>query len=161
MSHNNHLASRCIKYLDVVVSAASEMQSSLRTLAVRFPANTDLLPAIQQLLAEHNIQAACILTCVGSLTSAVLRYANMNEPTTLRGHFEIVSLVGTLDSKGGHLHLSIADNTGRTIGGHMMPLGNLVYTTVELVIGVLEQIQFTRGPVPDSQWDELIIQKTS
>lgn len=36
-----------------------------------------------------------MLTCVGSLTRAVLRFANQEEAVTLEGHFEIVvSLTG-------------------------------------------------------------------
>lgn len=63
---------------------------------------------------------------------------------TLHEKFEIVSLVGTLQASGEcHLHLSIADKSGKVIGGHMMD-GCLVNTTAEVVIGALSGLQFFR-----------------
>jgi predicted DNA-binding protein with PD1-like motif len=43
--------------------------------------------------------------------------ANANSTTILKdSHFEIVSLVGTLAVNGAHLHISISDPHGKTIG---------------------------------------------
>jgi len=68
-----------------------------------------------------------VLTCVGSLTRAVIRLAGQPEATTFDGKREIVSLVGTLALDGDHLHIAVSDSTGRTIGGPLME-GSLVYT---------------------------------
>jgi len=46
-----------------------------------------------------------------------------------KGHFEIVSLVGTLDPDGQHhLHISISDANGNVFGGHVLS-DHIVYTT--------------------------------
>jgi predicted DNA-binding protein with PD1-like motif len=57
---------------------------------------------------------------------------------------------------GSHLHLAISDSTGRTIGGHLVD-GNLVYTTMEIVIGVLEDLDFRRELDPASTYNELVV----
>lgn len=44
-----------------------------------------------------------------------------------------------LDATGEHLHLAVSDENGIMCGGHMMP-GCTVRTTLELVIGELEQV---------------------
>ena len=41
---------------------------------------------------------------------------------------------GLLSVNGNHVHISVSDSTGRTIGGHLLD-SNLVYTTLEVVIG--------------------------
>jgi predicted DNA-binding protein with PD1-like motif len=71
---------------------------------------------------------------VGSLTQYNIRFANQPEGSKAEGHFEVVSLTGLLSTEGNHVHLSVSDSTGRTIGGHLLD-SNLVYTTLEVVIG--------------------------
>ncbi|SMB96525.1 protein of unknown function DUF296 [Hymenobacter roseosalivarius DSM 11622] len=131
----------------------------MRTYVLRLTPGQDVR---QQLLASvqaHQIQAATMVTGVGSLTTVRLRLANQAEATEYKGHFEVVSLVGTLSVNGSHLHLAVADSTGRTIGGHLVD-GNLVYTTMELVIGVLEKLDFRREPDPVSTYQELVVYPT-
>ena len=58
---------------------------------------------------ERKINAAVVLSAVGSLTNVSLRFANQKNPETLKGHFKIVSLSGTLGAvSGSHLHMSVA-----------------------------------------------------
>ena len=71
------------------------------------------------------MRAGIVLTCVGSLTRAVIRLADQPQGTTFEGKHEIVSMVGTFSPDGDHLHLSISDATGRTVGGHLLE-GSLV-----------------------------------
>ena len=99
-----------------------------------------------------------MLTGVGSLTDVTLRLANQEGPTTYRGHFEIVSLVGTLSVNGSHLHLSVSDSTGRTIGGHLLD-GCKIYTTAELLIGVMPSLAYVREPDPTFGYRELMVRK--
>lgn len=115
----------------------------MRTYALRLKPGQDLRREINAFVEQHQIRAGAMVTCVGSLTQATLRLANQEQPTVYHGHFEIMSLVGTLSTNGGHLHLAVSDSTGRTIGGHLLD-GNLVYTTAELVIGVLQELDFRR-----------------
>lgn len=117
----------------------------------------DLSERIAALARERDLRAAWIVTCVGSLTEVHLRFANREAGTRLRGHFEIVSLVGTLSTAGAHLHLSVADEEGRVVGGHLLGKGNRVYTTAELVIGYTDEVAFDRAFDPDSGYRELVV----
>ncbi|MGZ3727371.1 MAG: PPC domain-containing DNA-binding protein [Pseudobdellovibrio sp.] len=99
---------------------------------------------LEAFVAEKNIKAAVIISAVGSLTKASLRFANQEKSKVLTGHFEIVSLSGTLSSTGGsHLHMSISDEEGKTTGGHLTE-GSVIYTTLEVAIGELTDVEFTR-----------------
>ncbi len=132
--------------------------SSLKTISVRLLPGQDLKTELDRLVQAYQIQAGVLLTGVGSLTDVSLRLANQDGATVHRGHFEIVSLVGTLSVNGSHLHLAVSDSTGRTTGGHLMP-GNLIYTTAELVIGILPDVVYTREPDPTFGYRELVIRQ--
>ncbi|WP_092741489.1 PPC domain-containing DNA-binding protein [Hymenobacter psychrophilus] len=139
-----------------VTSAAAAVSSPLRTYALRLRPGQDLRRELLAFAQVHNLRAACILTGVGSLTTTTLRLANQEGPTVYQGHFEIVSLVGTLSVNGSHLHLSVADSTGRTLGGHLLD-GNSIYTTAELVIGELPALDFRRETDPTFGYQELVV----
>ncbi len=128
----------------------------MQSLAIRLHPGQDILAELEHLAQERAIEAACVLTCVGSLTSAVLRYANQNEATQLDGHFEIVSLTGVLSRHGSHFHISIADTTGKTIGAHLLP-GSKVYTTAEIVLAIFPEYSFARTFDPQTGYPELEI----
>lgn len=122
--------------------------------SVRLHPGQDLIIELDQLIKTHDIEAACILTCVGSLTTAVLRFANQEETQQLSGHFEIVSLTGVMSKHGSHYHIAIADEQGRTYGAHLME-GCSVYTTAEIVIGIIPNCSFLRGFDPQTGYPEL------
>jgi uncharacterized protein len=126
----------------------------LKTYAFRLRPGQDLRSSLEIFAHENNILAGFILTCVGSLRVAALRMANQPATTLLEGKFEIVSLVGTLGPDGPHLHISISDSTGRTLGGHLQE-GSLIYTTAEVVLGDLEELVFKRPIDPQTTYDEL------
>lgn len=102
------------------------------------------------------MRAGAVVTCVGSLTAARLRFAGRSEPTDLVGPFEIVSLVGTLDPAGGHLHVCLADRDGNAVGGHLLD-GCPVYTTAEAVVAELTGLEFDREPDPATGYRELVV----
>jgi predicted DNA-binding protein with PD1-like motif len=137
-------------------SSVALPSSSMRSYALRLAPGQDVRQQLQAFVQANQLKAATIVTGVGSLTTARLRLANQEGPTEYRGHFEVVSLVGTLSVNGSHLHLAISDSTGRTIGGHLVD-GNLVYTTMEIVIGVLEDLDFRRELDPASTYNELVV----
>ena len=131
--------------------------SSLRAYALRLQPSADLRETLQTFIAQQAIAAGAVLTCVGSLTVVALRLANQEGATEYRGHFEIVSLVGTLSASGGsHLHLSVADSTGRTWGGHLLT-GCQVYTTAEIVLVALPELAFTREVDTTFGYRELVV----
>ena len=76
----------------------------------------------------------------------------------MNGHFEIVSLSGTVSINGDHLHMSISDSTGKTTGGHLLE-GNIIYTTAEIIIGENKDLVFTREKDGTTSWPELQIRK--
>lgn len=129
---------------------------TLIPIAFRLSPGQDLLESLSIMVQSKQMQAACILTCLGSLTEASIRFADSSEPTLLPGPFEIVSMSGTLSTLGSHVHLAISDQQGMTYGGHLMP-GCLVYTTAEIVLGILPDTQFLRSFDPHSGYDELEI----
>src|SRR6187200_2344706 len=109
----------------------------------RLKPGEDLRKSIEAIVKEKNIEAGWINTCVGSLTDYTIRFANQQQGTHGSGHFEIVSLTGTVSVNGSHLHISISDSTGKTIGGHLLE-GCIVYTTAEIIIGESKTMLFKR-----------------
>ncbi|MBO0930399.1 PPC domain-containing DNA-binding protein [Fibrella aquatilis] len=136
----------------------SAQPSAMTTLSFRLKPGQDLKLALDELVQNQHIAAGTLLTCVGSLTDVSLRLANQDGPTHYQGHFEIVSLVGTLAASGSHVHLSVSDSTGRTLGGHLM-VGCKVYTTAEIVVGILPDVVFSREPDPTFGYRELVVRK--
>ena len=114
----------------------------------------DLRKSIEAFVKEKNIIAGWINTCVGSLTDYTIRFANQQEGNNGSGHFEIVSLTGTVSVSGSHLHISISDSTGKTIGGHLLD-GCKIYTTAEIVIGSTTAYEFKRVKDGTTEWEEL------
>ena len=128
----------------------------MKVFTLRLEPEQDLRKELDKFTKENNIQAGVIITCVGSLKQAVLRYSDMEEGIKLTGKFEIVSFVGTLSQDGSHLHMTISDETGKTIGGHIKP-GCIIYTTAEIVIGELEDRKFAREMDEKTGYKELKI----
>jgi hypothetical protein len=93
---------------------------------------------------------------VGSLRELNIRPANQKELLHLQGHYEIVSLTGTFADQGknNHIHISVSDSTGNTIGGHLVD-GNIIYTTAEIVLLNNKDINFTRVIDPETTFYEL------
>lgn len=115
----------------------------MEILALRLHPEQDLKIELDQLVEKHGVEAACILTCVGSLTVASLRFANQEVVQKLEGHFEIVSLTGVMSKHGSHYHIAIADEQGKNYGAHLME-GCKVYTTAEIIIGIVPNCSFLR-----------------
>lgn len=126
--------------------------------AFRLKPGQDLKTEIQNLVNERQIKAGWISTCVGSLTDYTIRFANQSEGSTGSGHFEIVSLTGTVSINGSHLHIIISDSTGKTSGGHLLN-GCKIYTTAEIVILSSNDIVFKREKDGTTPWEELKVEQ--
>jgi uncharacterized protein len=129
-----------------------------KTHAFRLKPGHDLKKEIEAYLKSNNIQAGWINCGVGSLTDYNIRFTNQPEGSKGAGHFEIVSLIGTVSVNGSHIHISISDSTGKTIGGHLLD-SNVVYTTAEIVIQESGDFVFTREKDGSTPWEELQIKK--
>mmetsp|Transcript_19180 Transcript_19180/g.22097 ORF Transcript_19180/g.22097 Transcript_19180/m.22097 type:complete len:199 (-) Transcript_19180:415-1011(-) len=110
--------------------------------------------------------SAFILTAVGSLRDVTLRLANAdansvggkggggNDIRRWTERFEIVSLVGTFARGGGvHIHASLSDAKGHTIGGHLIE--GTIFTTCEVVMGTAKGVSFSRELDEDTGFKEL------
>jgi uncharacterized protein len=126
----------------------------LKSHAIRLKPGNDLKRELETYVAQNNIRAGWIASCVGSLTRYNLRFANQPSGSTGSGHFEILSLSGTVSISGLHLHISISDTTGKTIGGHLLD-SNIVYTTAEIIIQEDDSFVFTRAIDGTTPWPEL------
>ena len=127
--------------------------------AFRLKPGEDLKTGIQNLVNEKQIKAGWVSTGVGSLTNYQVRFANQPNGSTDSGHFEIVSLTGTVSTNGSHLHISLSDSTGKTIGGHLME-GCKIYTTAEIVILSSNEFVFKREKDGTTPWEELQVVPT-
>jgi len=132
--------------------------SKIQAFTFRLKPKQDLFKEIESFINEKGIEAGSILACVGSLTTATLRLANSVTYDTFKGPFEIVSLTGTVSTHGSHLHISISDGDGPTIGGDLVE-GCLIYTTAEIVILDFPEIVYKREPCEASGHSELVIKK--
>ncbi|STR43904.1 regulator of ECF transporter operon [Klebsiella michiganensis] len=95
--------------------------SAARYYALRLLPGDEVFSRLRAFIQEQHIQAAWIAGCTGSLSHAALRFAGQDETTFLTGTYEVISLNGTLEWQGEHLHLAISDPQGAMLGGHMMP----------------------------------------
>lgn len=129
----------------------------MKTYALRLRPKEDLKAVLDSFAEKHNLEAACVVTCVGSLQKAALRFANQEQSVLLEGKFEIVSLTGVISIYGSHYHIAISDGEGRTFGAHLMD-GSEIYTTAEIVLAELENFRFLRTFDPQTGYPELEIQ---
>lgn len=101
-----------------------------------------------------------MLTAIGSLKQATIRFADQKVSTVLKEKLEILSINGTLSIYGIHLHIALSDKQGKTIGGHL-DCGCIIYTTAEIVIGTSEELTFLRTVDEQTGFMELEIRHNS
>ena len=132
----------------------------MKVVPLRLQPGEDLRQALETWMGEQEELAGCVISGIGSLSVAQLRFAGAAEATTIQGELEILSLSGSLSPDGAHLHIALADSSGAVIGGHLCA-GSLVRTTAELVIGLLPEWQFWRERDPATGYAELRISPRS
>jgi predicted DNA-binding protein with PD1-like motif len=129
----------------------------MRQFIFRLRPAQDLKKELQKFVKENDIRAGFIVTCVGSLKRATLRFAE-EDIQTFEECFEIVSLVGTLSQDGVHLHISLSDKNGKVIGGHLKEKC-LIHTTAEIVVGESSRYVFHRKFDNQTGFKELEVAK--
>jgi predicted DNA-binding protein with PD1-like motif len=116
-------------------------------------------------IPENRGGSAFVITAVGSLKDVTLRLANasrtdggQNDANDIKRYmrrFEIVSLTGTFSRNDGcHIHISLADAEGNTIGGHLVD--GVVFTTCEVVLGTADGVEFLREMDRETGYRELV-----
>lgn len=136
----------------------------MKILPIRLTPGQDLRKALEAAVRDQGCQAAFVLSGIGSLVDARIRFAGANEPLLIRGDSEILSLSGTVgvgaqgDAGQGHshLHMAVAAATGEVFGGHVAP-GCRVRTTAEILLALLPEWSFTREQDGVTGYVELVV----
>ncbi|MCU0764676.1 MAG: DNA-binding protein [Burkholderiaceae bacterium] len=132
----------------------------MQTWVLRLSPGVDPVESLLDACKENGWTAAFVISGVGSLAGAALRFAAQPEPAEIAGPLELVSLSGTLSLDGPHLHASVSDSQGNVFGGHLRP-GSKVRTTAEILVAVLPDVVFRRRPDPRTGQRELIVEPRS
>ena len=125
---------------------------------LRLEPGDEVVKSVSNYCFANGIAAGSIISAVGSLTMCVIRYAHQTEHASHEGHFEVLSLSGMVSKSSHHVHISIADGSGKCVGGHL--IGGIVYTTLEIAILSYHDVVFSRGPCALSGYDELEINES-
>jgi len=117
----------------------------MKTYAVRLLPDQDLMKELEKIVVKYNIKAGFIISCLGSLKKAHLRMPGGKTFQNFEGQFEILCLNGTLSVNGSHLHVAMSVfPDGNVLGGHLLEEGCTIATTAEIIIGTLDDAEFTR-----------------
>lgn len=130
--------------------------SAARFYTLRLLPGTDVVEEMRAFIEKNGIEAAAIVSSVGSLSEANIRFADRSEGSLMKGVYEVIFFGGTLDAQKHHLHLSIADQDGRMWGGHMLN-GCITRTTMEIVVMELTDVVYKREKCPVSTYNELVV----
>ena len=133
--------------------------SYIKAHVLRLKPDQDLYKELADYITKNKIKAAFILSCVGSLKEINIRLASGKTFLSKKENFEIVSLVGCISLQRTHLHISLSDYQGNAIGGHLLDQNNFIFTTAEIVLGELPQLEFTEEKCELSGWPELKVCK--
>lgn len=124
----------------------------MRELAFRLQKGDDLRVCIEEKCT--NINTAVVLSGVGCVYHAHFRLAKAQDYYDKAEDYEIVSLTGTISKGQAHIHISLSDDKGNVIGGHLEK-GCLINTTCEVVLGILEEYESNREFDENTGYDEI------
>lgn len=130
----------------------------MHTLPIRLQPGSDLRASLEALVRDQAHGAGFVVSGIGSLHGAVLRYADQASAATLDGPMEIVSISGSISADGAHLHMAVSDGAGRVWGGHV-GYGNIVRTTVEALIVTLPEWSLSREHDLRTGYPELVVRR--
>ena len=133
--------------------------ASLPLEPLRLKPGVDLRHSLEAHAKERG-ESGFVLAGIGSLSVGQIRMAGADEPSTLAGPLEVLSLSGAIGPDGVHLHLSVSDATGKVTGGHLAH-GSQVLTTMELVIVRLMDWSLGREWDAATGYPELVVRKGS
>jgi predicted DNA-binding protein with PD1-like motif len=134
----------------------------MQTLPIRLNPGDDLRAAIEAAVRGADCHAAFVISGIGSLSTAGLRFAGADQPRRFHGDIEILSLAGSIAVDGAHssshLHMALSTASGEVFGGHVMS-GCIVRTTAEILLALLPEWAFSRVPDAATGYLELEVAK--
>ena len=113
------------------------------TLTLHLEPGQDLRLSLSEVALQKQI-SGFLLGVVGNLSKASFQCPGRDNPTVLVGELEIITLNGTFDADGVHLHLSLSDGACQVWGGHLEN-GSLILKGADLLLGILKQGQEARS----------------
>ena len=113
------------------------------TLTLHLEPGQDLKLSLSETAKERQI-SGFLIGVVGNLSKASFQCPGRKKPTVLEGELEIITLNGTFDADGVHLHLSLSDGACQVWGGHLES-GSLILKGADLLLGTLKQGQEARN----------------
>jgi predicted DNA-binding protein with PD1-like motif len=134
----------------------------MKSYTVRLKPGQFFKEEIERLVIEKNIKAGVILAAVGGLENAIFRTSKFDSGEhpikEIEGPLELVSCEGTLSKDGCHIHVSVSNREGICYGGHLKD-GCKVFVTIELVIGVFDDVTYSRTLDTETGFNELTAQE--
>lgn len=124
---------------------------------IRLKRGEDLMESIRQVCRDKNIRAGVVLSGVGCILKGRVRDASGVTVRDIEGHWEIVSLNGTVSAQRCHIHIALSREDMSTIGGHLC-VGCIVNTTCELVLMEIPGVNIGVEEDPETGYDELIFE---
>lgn len=128
----------------------------MNVFALRLKPSQDLKHSLKAFAIAHQLQARCIVSAIGSLKTAAIRFVDRPCSTILNQRFKILSLHGALSMNELHFHMALADADGTVMGGRV-DAGCILYTTAEIVIGEIPNLLFDRAIDNQTRFLELSI----
>lgn len=110
-----------------------------KTFFIRFEPGEEILTGLKSFCDNENVKLATV-QAIGAINKVIIGFYDLSKkeyfPRTITGDHEITSLNGTItemnDSAYIHLHITIADEENKVIGGHLNEA--IVSATCEMVV---------------------------
>lgn len=137
-------------------------EKSSKIMIIKLDKDEWLMESLIKAFRENKIEHALVIQGIGMLKMFELGSydGKKHVSKTTATPFELIGLGGTVAQYEGdysiHLHASLADDTGRVIGGHLKD--GKVAVIAEIMVLVLNSVKLTRKPNPDSNLAELYIE---
>ena len=130
----------------------------MQTLPIRLLPGQDLRRALEDALKAQGCAAAFVISGMGSLSKAAIRFAGAEEATAIDCDLEILTLAGSISPDGAHLHISASRASGEVLGGHVAH-GCAVRTTAEVLLMLLPEWEFGREMDAATGYKELVVRR--
>lgn len=125
---------------------------------LRLSPGADLRRALEDCLAAQGQPAAFLVSGIGSLGQARIRYAGESGETVIAGPLEIISIAGSITPGSAHLHMAVSTAAGQVLGGHVA-YGNPVRTTAEILLAFLPGWRMVREHDRTTGYRELVVSR--